>query len=196
MFLRATGRATAATATSSKALWEVEVVKDDPCRGGRAQWDSLFRFKHLATGAFLSTEVVNQVSSILAIFDPFPNYRILSQIDNDVTPDPIRNKLRGNLSVYYLTPHTDDPDRSCLFELHPTTSVKRGSSIPKYIFGHLICFHTALFTNICLTESRPSPDSNTASLAPGYTAQRSPLTKRHLAARRLETNRGDQSWRK
>ncbi|GAU93572.1 hypothetical protein RvY_05495 [Ramazzottius varieornatus] len=110
VFLRVTARGSAATATSSKALWEVEIVKNDPCRGGRATWDSLFRFKHLATGAFLS-----------------------AQVDNDTTSDVVRNKLRGGpgTPVYYLTPHTQDFDRTCLFELHPTTSVKRGSSIPK-----------------------------------------------------------------
>ena len=57
--MRSTARLSATSATSSKALWEVEIVKKDPCRGGELSWSNLFRFKHLASGSYLSTSVDN-----------------------------------------------------------------------------------------------------------------------------------------
>ncbi|XP_022655647.1 inositol 1,4,5-trisphosphate receptor type 1-like isoform X5 [Varroa destructor] len=109
VFLRTTGRTTAAAATSSKALWEVEVVHYDPCRGGAGHWSSLYRFKHLATGQYLAAE-----------------------IDDDETPDAMRAKLRGAASnhLYRLVAVSDCRDASTIFELDATTFSRCDSLVP------------------------------------------------------------------
>jgi hypothetical protein len=100
VFLRSTDRAKATSATSSKALWEVEVVHPDPCRASLARWNSLIRLKHLATERFLAAD-----------------------LDNDPTPDPMREKLRNKgAPVYKLISLEFSYDYATLFEFDSTTT--------------------------------------------------------------------------
>lgn len=126
VFLRTTLRATATSATSSQALWEVEVVHHDPCRSSAGQWTSLFRFKHLPTGQYLGAE-----------------------LDSDQTPDTMRSKLRGaaNQPVYSLVAIPHSYDIATIFELDPTTMTKE-LTVPASV-----CRTKTLY---CLRSSTPS----------------------------------------
>lgn len=86
-------------------------MQHDPCRGGAGHWNSLYRFKHLATGQYLAAEV-----------------------DEDTTLDLMRNKLRGmqqNSQVYHLVSIPNANDIASIFELDPTTITRGDSLVPQ-----------------------------------------------------------------
>ncbi|KAM4046679.1 inositol 1,4,5-trisphosphate-gated calcium channel ITPR3 isoform 2-T2 [Anomaloglossus baeobatrachus] len=156
VFLRTTLRQSATSATSSNALWEVEVVHHDPCRGGAGHWNSLYRFKHLATGNYLAAEENPTYKGDAPESKSGSSYVVTSSVVNS---RPNRRNA-GEKIKYRLVAVPHGNDIASLFELDPTTLQKTDSSVPRNSFVRLrhLCTNTWIqSTNVPIDvdEERP-----------------------------------------
>ncbi|XP_059034593.1 inositol 1,4,5-trisphosphate receptor type 3 isoform X2 [Mustela lutreola] len=147
VFLRTTLRQSATSATSSNALWEVEVVHHDPCRGGAGHWNGLYRFKHLATGNYLAAE-------------ENPSYKGEACDPKAAGMSRVGRRNAGEKIKYRLVAVPHGNDIASLFELDPTTLQKTDSFVPRNSYVRLrhLCTNTWIqSTNvpIDIEEERP-----------------------------------------
>uniref|UniRef100_A0A915CC30 Inositol 1,4,5-trisphosphate receptor n=2 Tax=Parascaris univalens TaxID=6257 RepID=A0A915CC30_PARUN len=128
-FLRMTNRPSAADATSSRALWEVQVVQPEAYRGSAASWMERFRFKHLATDMFLSVEKFNLHPS--QTFDRLSSHQDAAEQDGG---------LQGEEQYYLVPKHVEQPetDESLVFVLDPCALTKMEARIPQRTFVRLL----------------------------------------------------------
>ncbi|XP_027017220.1 inositol 1,4,5-trisphosphate receptor type 2 isoform X2 [Tachysurus fulvidraco] len=161
VFLRTTLRQSATSATSSKALWEIEVVHYDPCRGGAGQWNSLFRFKHLATGKYLAAEMNPDYRDENAEIKSEKIQMMQLPVEQAETDSVFSKKKRHLEKITYIlvsVPHGNDI--ASLFELDATTLQRADCLVPRNSYVRLrnLCTNTwVTSTNIAIDSEEERP---------------------------------------
>nr|AAT47836.1 inositol 1,4,5-triphosphate receptor [Oikopleura dioica] len=144
VFLRTTARSSAQSATSPKALWEVEVIDSDPCRGGAGTWSILYRFKHLATGTYLGAAAITSDSK------ESKNVFLNCKIDEGST-----------VVSHHLNVTRNTKDINTVFELEQAALIEEGDVyVPSHSYIRLkhLCSDTWLrSTNISIDREKERP---------------------------------------
>uniref|UniRef100_A0A5S6QTU2 Inositol 1,4,5-trisphosphate receptor n=1 Tax=Trichuris muris TaxID=70415 RepID=A0A5S6QTU2_TRIMR len=141
VFLRVTKRDQALEATSSKALWEVEVVQDEPYKSSAGRWNSVFRFKHLATDRYLSVDCNHKRRSL----------SISKELKKRMNKSSSTESLYSLTSTYSTSPR----DSTTLFQLDPTTLTKMDALVPRQSYIRLKHMQTNSWVHSTTTRLDP-----------------------------------------
>uniref|UniRef100_A0AC34QF85 Inositol 1,4,5-trisphosphate receptor n=1 Tax=Panagrolaimus sp. JU765 TaxID=591449 RepID=A0AC34QF85_9BILA len=141
VFLRMTNRPSATDATSSRALWEIQVHNEETAhRGGAATWRRRVRFKHLATDLYLSVAKKEELPSE----SRRPSILVRSEAVGSPAPDA-RHGFDTD-DVYFIVPkESNNPakDSSLLFNLDPCAKTNtKEARVPINSFVRLRHFET------------------------------------------------------
>ncbi|KAF8372665.1 itr-1 [Pristionchus pacificus] len=128
VFLRMTNRPSAADATSSRALWEVQVVQKDAFRGGSAHYRDFYRFKHLATDMYLTAVANTGPKPQTGTGLRRPSLAMTKLHPNGVSlPRGAETPEQSADNTYVLTPANYDfveTEKNTMFSLEPSTITK------------------------------------------------------------------------
>uniref|UniRef100_A0A1I7UCK7 Inositol 1,4,5-trisphosphate receptor n=1 Tax=Caenorhabditis tropicalis TaxID=1561998 RepID=A0A1I7UCK7_9PELO len=148
VFLRMTNRPSAADATSSRALWEVQVVQTASYRGGTAKWNKTYRFKHLASDMYLTVEASQMQVKPAAngrraslIYSKTSNPMANMYFDSPNGATTESSETSNGSNVFFLSPTKSDfpeSDPKLLFQLDPSTFMKSNKDVPRHSYVRLL----------------------------------------------------------